>query len=121
MFKYTSDHFKNFPEHTLIVAEQNVVFLVDSEATHSVIKALELTAKPKLSEKHVYSVGSSGQTIRENITVPLKCKDGPNTHFNHAFLLSEVCPINLMGRDLMCTLGICLNLNPRRCESSQAI
>ncbi len=56
----------------------------------------------------MYSVGSSGQTIRENITVPLKCADGSNTSFKHAFLLSEVCPINLMGRDLMCKLGLCL-------------
>lgn len=106
--QYTSDHFKRFPKHTLTIAEQNVVFLVDSGATHSVIRALELTTKPRLSGKHVYSVGSSGQTIRENITVPLKCEDGPHTNFKHAFLLSEVCPINLMGRDLMCKLGLCL-------------
>ena len=47
--EYTSDHFKRFPKHTLIIVEQNVVFLVDSGPTHSVIR--------------VYS-GSSGQTIR---------------------------------------------------------
>ena len=87
------------------------------------IRALELTTKPKLSGNHVYSVGLSGQTIRENITVPLKCtavlvkkKIGRSYVFFsnrlHAFLLSEVCPINLMGRDLMCKLGLCLISTP---------
>lgn len=110
--QYTSDHFKKFPQHTLTITEQNVIFLVDSGATHSVIKALELTTKPKLSGDYVYSVGSSGQTIRENINVPLKCADGSNKSFKHAFLLSTVCPINLMGRDLMCKLGLCLISTP---------
>lgn len=76
------------------------------------IKALEFTKKPKLSGDFVYSIGSSGQTIRENITIPLKCADGPNTSFRHVFLLSEVCPINLIGRDLMCKLGLCLISTP---------
>lgn len=76
------------------------------------IKALELTTKPKMSGDYVYSVGSSGQTIRENITVPLKCADGPDISFKHAFLLSKVCAINLMGRDLMCKLGLCLISTP---------
>ncbi len=80
-------HFKKFPQHTLTISEQNVVFLVDSGATHSVIKDLELTTKPKLSGDYVHSVGSSGHTIRENITIPLECEDGPNTTFKHAFLL----------------------------------
>uniref|UniRef100_A0A8P4FYZ8 Gag-Pol polyprotein n=1 Tax=Dicentrarchus labrax TaxID=13489 RepID=A0A8P4FYZ8_DICLA len=65
-----------------------------------------------MSGDYVYSVGSSGQTIRENITVPLKCADGPDISFKHAFLLSKVCPINLMGRDLMCKLGLCLISTP---------
>jgi len=72
---YTSDHFKKCPEHTLNITEQNIVFLVDSEATHSVIKTSEFTKKPKLSGNNVYSIGSSGQTIRENMTIPLKCVD----------------------------------------------
>lgn len=66
--QYTSDHFKRFPKHTLTIAEQNVVFLVDSGATHSVIRALELTTKPRLSGKHVYSVGSSGHTERTSLS-----------------------------------------------------
>lgn len=77
--QYTSDSFKKFSQHTLTISEQNVVFLVDSGATQSVIKDLELTTKPKLSGNYMYSVGSSGQTIRENITIPLKCEDGLNT------------------------------------------
>ena len=70
-----------------------MVFLVDSGATHSVIRNSELTTKPKLSGDYVYSVGSSGQTIRENITLPLKCTDESNS-FTHPFLLFNVCPID---------------------------
>lgn len=60
----------------------------------------------------MYSIGSSGQTIKQNITVPLKCVDESRSPFKHAFLLSKVCPINLMGRDLMCKLGLCLISTP---------
>ena len=68
--------------------------------------------RKKKSREYVYSVGSSGQTIRESITVPLQCKDNTYTNFKHAFLNSEVCPINLMGRDLMWKLGLCLISTP---------
>ena len=88
------------------------MFLVDSEATHSVLKASELTVKPTLSGNYMHSIGSSGQTIKENITVPLKCEDELNANFKHGFLLSKVCPVNLMGRDLMCKLGLCLISTP---------
>jgi len=46
------------------------------------------------------------------MTIPLQCGDESHSSFQHAFLLSEVCPINLMGRDLMCKLGLCLISTP---------
>ncbi|KAJ0023497.1 hypothetical protein NQD34_003396 [Periophthalmus magnuspinnatus] len=105
--QYTSPNFKKFPQYCLTITDQIVSFLVDSGATH-VLKAIQFNPKPPLSGKHVYSIGSSGQTIKENITIPLQCEDGPNSKFTHSFLLSQLCPINLMGRDLMCKLNLCL-------------
>ena len=52
---------------------------------------------------------AGGGTTLERFTVPLVVKDiqaDSEIHLKHAFLFSPVCPVNLLGRDLMCKLGM---------------
>jgi len=50
--------------------------------------------------------------MKEKLTIPLCCVTQQGQSVKHAFLLSELCPINLLGRDLMCRLSICLISTP---------
>ncbi|XP_046904773.1 uncharacterized protein LOC124486931 isoform X2 [Hypomesus transpacificus] len=109
---YSSEAYKSFPQFTMMIAGRSITFLVDSGATNSVIKSTEFPSSPKLSGRFVYSMGASGQVVKENLTVPLPCNIPNGDPLKHSFLLSNLCPINLMGRDLMCRLGICLLSTP---------
>jgi len=86
--------------------------MVDSGATSSVVKSGKFDCPPKLSGNHVYSMSASGQVVKEKMTTPIACVTPDGLSFKHSFLLSELCPINLMGRDLMCKLGIILTSTP---------
>lgn len=59
--KYSTEAYKTFPQMTLHVSGTDVTFLVDSGATHSVIRAREMP-DVDLSGKFVFSLGSSGTT-----------------------------------------------------------
>nr|XP_040024957.1 uncharacterized protein LOC120812808 [Gasterosteus aculeatus aculeatus] len=94
-----------------------MTFLVDSGATHSVIQE-KYFPNQKMSGLYVYSQGASGLTVTEKFTAPMTSVHSDETDLNpdikvkHSFLLSSLSPINLMGRDLMCTYGICLTSSP---------
>ena len=96
------------PKSTLLINGEMVEFMVDSGATDSVIARNSLRICPSLSGKAAHSITASGLTVREPYTVPLKCQDDHLGIFKHSFLYSDHCPVNLMGRDLMAILGICL-------------
>uniref|UniRef100_A0A673A8H2 ribonuclease H n=1 Tax=Sphaeramia orbicularis TaxID=375764 RepID=A0A673A8H2_9TELE len=66
---------------------------------------------PMLSGKTIISVSAGGKQDRQCFTVPLTCVS-QECSFQHSFLLSHICPINLCGRDLMCKLGINLESGP---------
>ena len=61
----TSEAYKAFPTFQLIVLGKQVTFMVDSEATSSVVKSGEFDCPPKPSGNHVYSAcirsGCEGQ------------------------------------------------------------
>lgn len=97
-----------FPNYTLNIEGQKLSFLVDSGATNSVIKQASLLPSPRMSGNFVFTISASGQTVKEKFTAPLQCSNEHGTSFRHQFLLSKQCPINLLGRDLMCLLGLCL-------------
>lgn len=59
-----------------------------------------------MSRPHVYFVGASGTAVKEHFTVPHPCKDPDDVKTKHSFLLSNHCPINLLGKDLMIALEI---------------
>lgn len=71
---------------TIVCTVNNVklTFLVDSSATHSVTTTQE--PSPKLSSSFV---------SQDSATVTSK----------YSFLMFDLCPINLLGRDLMCVFG----------------
>jgi len=70
-------------------------FFVDSGAIRSAIQTSAFPAnKLKMSGKHVYSVGASGQVVKEKLTIPLRYVTPQGQSVKHAFLLSELCPIN---------------------------
>ena len=102
-----------------LVAGQTLTFLVDSGATHSVIRTSDLQPSPKLSGNYVYSVGAAGIAVKERLTVPLRCEDVGHSVVKHAFLLSSLCPVNILGHDLMCSLGTCLLFTPERSRWSE--
>lgn len=97
-----------FPQYTIHIIGQSVSFMVDSGATNSVIRNAAFAKSPKMSDRFVFSISASGPIVKERFTVPLQCTDEKGEAFQHAFLLSKLCPVNLLGRDLMCRLGLCL-------------
>lgn len=106
------------PQYVLTIQGFQICFLVDSGATHSIIKkgAFPYRAGVCLSGNYVNSIGASGRIVKERFTVPLRCTDSTKT-FKHAFLLSDCCPVNLLGRDLMCRLSVSLVSTPEGVET----
>lgn len=102
----TSDS-KTPPRLTLKVQDDDVTFLVDSGAEVSVIQSNVLPNAPKTT-KFLKTVGAAGVTKLEPISELLTVCFG-DYKGEHPFLLSDVCPVNLMGRDLMCALNIVMH------------
>lgn len=100
--------YKKFPELTLMISKHPVKFLVDSGATNSVLRVDALPQHPKKSGRTCVTIGSSGVPTTENCSVPLRC-ELDNRVIKHSFLVSQNCPVNLLGRDLMCRFNIVLN------------
>lgn len=83
-----------------MISNHPVTFLVDSGATSSVLKTDALPHPPKNSGKKRLTMGSRGISVLESCSVPLSCElDDQMT--KHSFIVSQNCPVNLMGRDLM--------------------
>ncbi|XP_049425162.1 uncharacterized protein LOC125884304 [Epinephelus fuscoguttatus] len=103
------------PRYTLSVKGVELSFLVDSGAAESVVRRCEFPPEvtPKLSGRYQKTIGVAGVAIVEKYTAPLTCFDSDmGKSFKHSFLYSDKCPVNLMGRDLMCRLGIVLICTP---------
>ena len=110
--KYSSEPFRCLPVMTLLVQGQMMEFLVDSGATVSVLTENSLSVSPKLSGRSTESIAASGTLTKEWFRVPLTCNDSVEGIVKHSFIFSTCCPMNLLGRDLMCKLGICLISTP---------
>ncbi|CAL9706360.1 unnamed protein product [Knipowitschia caucasica] len=99
---YENEAYRKMPTIVCEIEGKPITFLVDSGATHSVIQTKELSIK--LSGRSVFSTSASGQTVPESFSVPIKCtwanERNPATA-KHSFLMSDLCPVNLLGRDLM--------------------
>ena len=114
---YDSDASMKFPTAELQIMGRKLTFLVDSGATRSVIKQTDLP-QCKPSGRYVYSISAAGTTVKEMFSEPVSCIDSGSQEFpfttsiKHSFLLSSVCPINLIGRDLILRLGLNLISTP---------
>lgn len=108
---YSSDAYRKLPTTVLNVQGKTIEFLVDSGATNSVLKKT-LFPGQKLSGRQVFSKSASGTVMSERFTTPMMCvhtetnDPQPDRKAKCSFLLSPVCPVNLLGRDLMCEFGI---------------
>ncbi|MED6244977.1 hypothetical protein ATANTOWER_028897 [Ataeniobius toweri] len=85
-----------------------------------VLRAEEFSVLPKLSGNYVFSLSASGQTTKEMFTKPISCVTPDEFSFKHSFLLSKLCPVNLLGRDLMCMLGMVSVSTPEGVKISAA-
>lgn len=87
------------------VNNTKVKFLVDTGAAITVIKRSELPRGIIISNEYEDSIVASGEVLREPFTRPVKisfCGKQCETKM----LVSDQCPWNLLGRDVMCKLGI---------------
>lgn len=84
---------------------ESIDFLIDTEAAMSVINCRAME-KPHMSSESVKTVGASGIFMREYLSMPLsvELRDSEYQH-QHQFLYSDHCPVNLMGRALLCKFG----------------
>ena len=97
-----------FPEPLvkLVVNNQEHTFMVDTGARYSTIN------KPlPVSKNTVPVIGFSGVKEEWPLSKPVPCEWNGLT-FQHEFLLSSRCPINLLARDILCTLNVSLLLTP---------
>lgn len=99
-------HLDSAPYKSSLVCGQEVEFLADSGATHSVLCSDSLSPQAVLSKKFTHSGFASGTVQRENFTVAPSCVEGQGQKFRHGSLWSDLCPVNLLARDLMCKLNI---------------
>jgi len=97
--------FAKLPMIEVQVEGRKVEFLIDSGATNSVIKQKELPDLTVLCGKWATSRSATGHLVREPYTADLSCQTGDHS-FAHAFLVTNTCPCNLLGRDLMCKLRL---------------
>lgn len=81
-------------------------FLVDTGCTYSAIR----TRQP-LSSDSIQVVGVTGNPEEQHRTVPLRFSWG-KTSITHPFLYCPNCPVNLLGRDLLCKLECSIYLTP---------
>lgn len=102
------------PETTLHMDGESLTFWVDSGETHSVIQDKH-SQNPKMGGRFVYSKSACGMVVREKFTMPILCSntiDGDTESVKHGFLLSPVCPVNLLEGDRMLQLYISLIFTP---------
>ncbi|CAB1338864.1 unnamed protein product, partial [Coregonus sp. 'balchen'] len=87
-------------------------FLVDTGCTYSAIRSHQ-----PLSSESIQVVGVSGTPEAQYKTNPLLFQWGPSK-LKHQFLFCPNCPINLLGRDLLCRLGCAIYLTEKGVEVS---
>ncbi|KAJ1128471.1 hypothetical protein NDU88_006849 [Pleurodeles waltl] len=85
------------------VMGHRVSFLVDTGATRSTVRSIEVPNLP-LSGRTVQVVGVANRHLTNPITDPVPVRIG-NYQGSHSFVVCDSSPIALLGRDLLCKLG----------------
>lgn len=86
-----------------LVCGQEVEFLVDSGATHSVLCSDSLSTGCVKWEVHSFWICIRNRSEGKFHRSPVLCR---GQKFKHGSLWSDLCPVNLLARDLMCKLNI---------------
>ena len=94
---------------SLEVLEKNLPFLVDSGARYSTLNCR--VPSSKLTTDTVGLTGFSGQPNYLPLTTPLHTSVAGQT-FEHRYIASPQCPVNLMGRDLLVRSGASILCGP---------
>ena len=92
-----------------INGQQTLPFLVDTGATHSVIGPHG--AHLPLSNKKIRTQGFSGKMQTLKFTEPLDLAID-SQRVVMPLLYSESCPVNLLGRDILCKLNADIKCTP---------
>ena len=87
----------------LDVAGRSENFLVDTEATYSVL----ISYSRAFSSQTCTILGATGKTTTKRFTQALLCC-WEGQIFSHQFLVVPECPTSLMGRDIFTKLGTTL-------------
>lgn len=105
----------NDPQVSMNINGKNYDCLIDSGATYS---ALVEAVEQKDQQAEV--TGIEGETEMCSLD---KCKINLEGKFgtSHTFLFTPRCPINLLGRDLLCKLRAQVNFDPERIELTIAV
>jgi len=111
LLQLTKDSNSN-PMMTLTVQGLPVEFLVDTGAIFSIItiKTASRFDKLTLSDQTRTTYGISGLAQIDKLSEPLTVINGNKT-CTHPFLISETCPLNLLGRDLMSKLEMTIDVS----------
>ncbi|MGL5583570.1 MAG: reverse transcriptase domain-containing protein, partial [Cetobacterium sp.] len=91
-----------------IEGKYDIPFIVDTGCTYTVIKRDELPQSVELSDLSQESIIANGKIVREVFTEPISVQIGNKT-VNARLLVSDNCPWNLLGRDLMCKTGMTID------------
>ena len=91
------------PQGALDMAAKKVNFLIDSGATYSVL----IFHTGSLSSKSCTVTGVNGKSYTHYFAGPLTCQFEQQL-ISLAFLVLPECPIPLLGRDLLSSLGAIL-------------
>lgn len=109
---HSNSAFLKLPDITLSVGGKEIVFLADTGATHSINRFSEFP-DVKNSGRMVHSVGASSVPQPKIFSTPLRVNNTQaEMSLKHSFLISKVCPINLLGRDPPLSLTISLVPTP---------
>ncbi|XP_056419588.1 uncharacterized protein LOC130361051 [Hyla sarda] len=87
---------------TLPIEGHPTTFLIDTGAARSVIRAQDLPTKTFLSKIDVSCVGVDGVPRTSPLTKPLRIANIP--HLFARFVVSDTCPLNLLGADVLSRL-----------------
>ncbi|AHA93384.1 F-pol [Chelonid alphaherpesvirus 5] len=98
-------------ETVLSVNDLRLPFLVDTGASVSAIRRADLPDVLPSGES-MSAIGISGVPSRLQLSKPLKVGAASQV-YQHAFLLSDTLPVNLLGRDLLCKLGCSIFCSPK--------
>ncbi|XP_048028120.1 uncharacterized protein LOC125256292 isoform X1 [Megalobrama amblycephala] len=102
---------------TILVQGLPISMLLDTGATRSTltVETASKFDKLPLSNQTCTTYGISGIAQIDKVSMPLAVVNGEKK-CTHSFLISQTCPLNLMGRDLISKLGLTIDVSLRGVE-----